>query len=879
MTRQVNIVPHTHWDREWYRPFPSFRMQLVELLDQLLPALEADPGYAHFMLDGQMAVIDDYLEVRPHERDRIRRLAAAGRLSVGPWYILMDEFLVSGETMVRNLRLGLDRAAAFGGAMEVGYLPDMFGHVAQMPQLLAQFGFSDAVVWRGVPFAVDAEAFRWVAPDGSAVRAEYLSDGYSNGALLPTDAKDLVDRIDDFCRNQGPLVGDPVLWMNGTDHLMPQAWLGRVVAEANEVQSEYHLAVTSLAAHLAGATTEGLPTWTGELRSGARTNLLMGVASNRVDVKQAAAIAERAVERMAEPLAALFLPADAWPGAFLDRAWLELIRNSAHDSICACSVDETNAAVIHRYTEATRTAEGVADRAVARVLVDSGEPLVVVNPTQRERSGMVELIVPGAEAPAGTQVLSARPAHERLDTLSRTTALAVVMRAANEDVRVGEITIDEGAAGDPIVITLHTDRRPRRIRTRDLRDRLRALAAADPDGPVHLEVSRTPTQLVLTRATAVPGFGWRGWAPAELDVTPVTATGFTLANGLVSVEVDPADGTWSIDGVAGYGRLVDDGDAGDTYNWSPPATDTVVDRPATVAVSVGEAGPVRARLVVDTTYRWPARADSQARTGEVTATVRTTLELRAGEDLLRVTVDVDNQATDHRLRTWFPLTEPTASSQAECAFGVVERGLEAEGGETEVGLPTFPSRRFVVAGGLTVTHEGLCEYELVDVRGEGDAARAHALALTLLRCTGVISGPPLAMRAVPAGPPTPTPGAQMRGPQQLRYALHTAGRDPYAVTDDAWVPLLVGRHRGAPPLGDGTARGQALRVTGAEVSAVTRTAGRLEVRVFNPTDQEVTVRLDGRTGWQVDLRGRATEPFDGSCALRPWGVQTFVLDD
>ena len=253
MARQVNIVPHTHWDREWYRPFPTFRMQLVELLDQLLPALEADPGYAHFMLDGQMAVIDDYLEVRPHERDRIRRLAAAGRLSVGPWYILMDEFLVSGESMVRNLQLGLDRAAELGGAMPVGYLPDMFGHVAQMPQILAQFGFADAVVWRGVPAAIEAEAFRWIAPDGSAVRAEYLSDGYSNGALLPTDAKDLVDRIDDFCLSQGPLVGDPVLWMNGTDHLMPQSWLGRVVAEANEVQDEYRLTVTSLAAHLAGA--------------------------------------------------------------------------------------------------------------------------------------------------------------------------------------------------------------------------------------------------------------------------------------------------------------------------------------------------------------------------------------------------------------------------------------------------------------------------------------------------------------------------------------------------------------------------------------------------------------------------------------------------
>src|SRR5579885_2782862 len=117
--RRVHVVPHTHWDREWYQPFQTFRLRLVDLLDDLLPRLDADPSYAHFMLDGQMAVVDDYLAVRPEAEETIRRLAASGRVSVGPWYILMDEFLVSGETIVRNLELGRQRAAAFGGAMEL----------------------------------------------------------------------------------------------------------------------------------------------------------------------------------------------------------------------------------------------------------------------------------------------------------------------------------------------------------------------------------------------------------------------------------------------------------------------------------------------------------------------------------------------------------------------------------------------------------------------------------------------------------------------------------------------------------------------------------------------------------------------------------------
>ena len=190
-----------------------------------------------FLFDGQMAAVDDYLEVRPENEGRLRRLGASGRLTFGPWYVLMDEFLVSGETIVRNLQLGLERAAAFGGAMEVGYLPDMFGHVAQMPQLLARRGFADAVVWRGVPSAVDKTAFSWVAPDGSEVRAEYLLGGYSTGASVGDDAKAFVRRLEALRGGErrpscsGPT--GPILFPNGTDHQEPQPWLGRVVAEAN----------------------------------------------------------------------------------------------------------------------------------------------------------------------------------------------------------------------------------------------------------------------------------------------------------------------------------------------------------------------------------------------------------------------------------------------------------------------------------------------------------------------------------------------------------------------------------------------------------------------------------------------------------------------
>ena len=159
--------------------------------------------------------------------------------------------------------------------------------------------------------------------------------------------------------------------------------------------------------------------------------------------------------------------------------------------------------------------------------------------------------------------------------------------------------------------------------------------------------------------------------------------------------------------------------------------------------------------------------------------VTTRLELRAGERLVRVTTSLDNPCRDHRLRAWFPLPEAATSTRAECAFGTVERGLLAEGGATERGLPTFPSRRFVSAGGLTVVHEGLLEYELVD-----DGA---ALALTLLRANGWLSRGPMATRPEPAGPVVPLEGPQLQRRVEVRYAVQVGPADPYRLADDAFV--------------------------------------------------------------------------------------------
>ena len=510
---------------------------------------------------------------------------------------------------------------------------------------------------------------------------------------------------------------------------------------------------------------------------------------------------------------------------------------------------------------------------------------VVVNPSARERAGVVDVVVPAVGDPGpDVQVLSERaglPGTMTLDGATVRSLLGLLQGTRIDDqTHVTDVALAEDDAGVEVTLALGPEPRDSGPVEQAKRE-LASLLAARPDAEVRLVVDQPPVRRILARQEVVPGFGWARVSPAPL-AHPARATTdeegtVTLANGLVEVVVDPADGTFRLDGRPGYGRLVDGGDHGDTYNYSPPDHDTVIDHPTSVVVTAGDAGPVRATAEVVAAYSWPEEVDgaTHARAGVRDVVVSTTLELRADEPLVRVRTRFTNPSRDHRLRVHLPLPDPATTSRAECAFAVVERGLTAEGRPEEFGLPTFPSRRFVRAGGLTVIHEGLLEYELVDVADAGHGPAAHTLALTLLRATGMLSRLGMRLRPLPAGPTDPLGGPQLLGPVDVSYAVAVGDHDPFALADDVLLPLQVTGSFGGGTRPD---RGSALAVEGAEVSSVRRRAGAVEVRVFNPTDDRVTVGLAGRSGWLVDLRGRPVEPFEGSFGLRPHGIATVRLD-
>ncbi|MFN8025835.1 MAG: glycoside hydrolase family 38 C-terminal domain-containing protein [Acidimicrobiia bacterium] len=364
-----------------------------------------------------------------------------------------------------------------------------------------------------------------------------------------------------------------------------------------------------------------------------------------------------------------------------------------------------------------------------------------------------------------------------------------------------------------------------------------------------------------------------------------------MTNEHLRVSVDRADGTITVEAdgvrVASADRLVDGGDGGDTYNYSPPEIDTIVDTPVAVDVEVAESGPVRARIVVTRTYEWPVAAlgderSCHARSAHTVATeVQTTYEVRAGERFVRVEQSFDNRARDHRLRAHFPLPRPVTTSHAECAFAVVERGLHAEGGPHEFGLPTFVSRRFVDGSdgeqGLAILHDGLLEYEVVEGGRE--------LALTLLRATGYLSRSELSLRPNPAGPLDVLEGPQLQGRVTLRYALlpHRGTweqADLFDAADEFLVPLQKVRGGGWPGA-SAPAAGSNLTVTGAPVSAVTREGDDVLVRVFNPgtTDTDVSITRNGTPlgGAVVDFVGTEVAPFAGTLTVAPGAIRTLRL--
>ncbi|HEX2637439.1 MAG TPA: glycosyl hydrolase-related protein [Gemmatimonadales bacterium] len=782
-----HLIPHTHWDREWYLTRAAFAARLVPALDDLLDRLDASPEFRSFLLDGQTVLLEDYLRIRPERRGRVATLVREGRLQVGPWYVLADEFVPSGESLLRNLLLGAADARRLGGRSDVLYSPDAFGHPAAWPALAAEFGIRFGVAWRGLGGDPDqhGDLYRWHAPDGRPVLLHHLPpDGYEAGSGLVDEPRRLVEawaRLRPALTRRAATshIAVPV----GADHHAAPA-VARVRELLARLEPEADVRVSRLdeyfRAAAAAAEAGALPELRGELRTHGYTWTLQGVHATRAPLKRAHARAELWLERIAEPLAALALAAgrgDRRP--ILRDAWRMLVRSQFHDSISGCTSDAVARRVLARTEDAEQVAREVA-RASLEALAghdpdlardDPGQTaprLVLWNPVPRPRAGTVVV----ADLTWFRRDVLVGPPGTRLPLVGAGARPASLMTAE------GRIPLQPLGGS-----TAH--------------ERL--------DAPHHYpDQDEVDVRRVAFRAPALAGFGLGVLEPAR-DARPglesgVRAGARSLDNGLIAILVG-RDGSVTLSDLRtrmlypALLRLESSGDVGDTYTFAPPARDRVRRMRGPVRVRPLAAGPLVGALeVMGAVVCARGRVD-----------VRLVLTMHAGSPALRCTLEYDNQATDHRLVFRLPSGVAGAPAVVGGAFGAVERPATPPGGTgtpLETPVKTAPAQRFVAVAersrGLALLAPGFFEYELT---AAGD------LRMTVLRAVGQLSRADLPTRPGHAGWPTPTPGAQCLGADRLQFAVApvtgpalAAGTVLPELWEDVFLPPVAAWLRQATPL-------------------------------------------------------------------------------
>jgi mannosylglycerate hydrolase len=898
------LVSHTHWDRAWYEPFQVYRIRLVRLIDRLLDLLDRDPDFRCFTLDGQVLPVADYLDIRPDRRAELERLIRAGRLLIGPWYVLADEYLVSPEALIRNLMLGLRIARELGGAMREGYAPDAFGHIGQLPQILQGFGIGSAIFWRGLGDEGEelGNEFWWEAPDGSRVLAVHLRESYGNvanvGYVIPwgnpsSKAFDLdraLGRLREAIDQLRPHAhAGTLLLMNGSDHLEADPHVPGVIARANETFSDVeieHGTLSDFVARVQMAASHRLPSYQGEFNRSRYAFGLQGVFSSRMYLNQANERAQTLLECYAEPLSVwAWLLGHDYPGPFLDLAWCTLLQNHPHDDICGCSADAVHRQNMIRFEEVEQigaTLARDASRAIMQridLTAQLGVPFVLFNPTARPRTETVEVELPFERADAIAS------SFHLLDAAGR------VVPCQPLD-RFGRFETEVGKSND-------------------------------------LEVVRAALSI-----SVLPACGYRvyyaqpGPAPTPpLVEHPVQVFDGGMENHHLCIEIG-ADGTLGVlDKHTGcrfeqLAYYVDEEDAGDEYDYAPsphPESFSTLGKHASIRLLY--AGPLLASYEIAHELAIPASLteDRQRRSSEqVDCSIVTTVTLRHDSRRIDLRITVDNHARDHRLRACFPTGIQTDVAHADGHFDVLARPIDLPPGEgwDQPPVPTRHQRYFVDLSdgetGLAILNRGLAEYEVLR-----DGERS-TIALTLLRCVGYLSRGDGDMITRPnlAGPPLPTPEAQCLGAHTFEVALSPHPGDWRAVYCDAYTfraPLYLRRgteHEGyTPTQADiekwGTSGLKSLDLSGdlpgelsflelasepLTLSAVKRAerADQLIVRFYNPASSKLAARLRTflpiRRAWEVNLNeeevcGLAVLPEgDLRLAIAAKEVKTIALE-
>ncbi|ASN04311.1 mannosylglycerate hydrolase [Virgibacillus necropolis] len=738
--KQVHIVPHMHWDREWYFTTEESRILLVNNMEEIMDRLENDPDYPYYVLDGQTSILEDYFAVKPEAKGRVKKLVQAGKLIIGPWYTQTDEMVVGGESIVRNLLYGIKDSKEFGSPMMIGYLPDSFGQSAQMPHILNGFDIKYTIFWRGTSerHGTDKTEFYWESNDGSRVLVQLLPLGYAIGKYLPQDESALKQRMEKYfpVLDRGATTDHTIL-PNGHDQMPIQKDIYEVIEKLGQLYPDREFFLSKFENVFAKIEQqENLATLNGEFLDGKYMRVHRSIYSTRMDIKAANARVENKITNILEPLASMAYDLGfEYHHGLIELIWKEIIKNHAHDSIGCCCSDKVHREIANRLFLAEEKTDQLIEF-YKRQIVDSMEAT-----NDMDRLTLFNFLPYNREEVVTTEIISKYNAFS-LENEGGESINFEILKAEE---------IDPGLIDRQIV---------------------------------HYGNYEPFIKYKIQLKEALPSMGYRTYFVKEVQdaVGNSCHAKQTIETDYYTVSVNE-NGTlkiWDKQIKKSFDQVLlleNGGDDGDEYDYSPVENEDLIFSNDVVANVSLEQNDYAANIDIRYTLSVPGNIEER-KSGEKTShvDVRFSLFIPNHKPIIDVSCELNNFAKDHRLRAYIPTGLSSSFSVADNQFGHIKRNVYDSAMDVwerdnwnERPDAIYPMLNYVGLSskeyGLSVLTNSTREYEIV---GE----QYDTIALTLFRSIGHLGkGDMLRRPGRPSGIKLPTPDSQMIGKLNLDFAL------------------------------------------------------------------------------------------------------------
>ncbi|KAF9405023.1 hypothetical protein HW555_014050, partial [Spodoptera exigua] len=718
--------------------------------------LEHDNGYDTFILDGQASLLDDYLKWRPQDKQRIQSLVKKGSLIIGPWYTQTDQLVISGESIVRNMLYGMNICEEFGSYMNVGYVPDSFGQAANMPQIYREFGIKDTLFWRGVSDDdVKQTEFNWRGADGSFVTAFQIPSGYYIGGAIPEKRAELSTFLHEepFKTTWQRSSTNQVYFPNGFDQAPVRENLPELVAEMNELyQDEYELTFSTIEKYIQAVKEQQpeLEEIAGELINGKLMRIHKTIFSSRPDLKALNTQIQHYLVNVVEPILTMSMNMGFdYPVETVKEIWKLMFENAAHDSIGSCVSDTTNEDIYMRYKQARDIATNLIELTMREIATQIKNPaekeitLTVFNTYGEKRNGVIEaeVYLPQTEF----SILDERGQALDYTILSLIDQTAYVLNQGNILNPSKEFYLPEKVYKAKI-----------------------ALAASELP-------SMGYTQLTIDlKGNSCQKLAMSQNQQIENDYYQISVN----ENGTLDI-LEKASGRL----YKNQGIIEENGDNGDSFNYSPPETDWVIQSIAFEPTIEVNESKIWKSIKVAYIMNVPANLEERAQRQALTKfPISLSLTLKKDSSVIDFSLEADNRSVDsHRVCVLFDTGIQSKVSTADHQFGTIQRPVVFENemalweehketwNEMPIAIETCQSfvSLFDTQHGVAVIPKGVREYEII---GE----QHDIIRLTIFRTYGFMGKEDLLYRPGRASGETviATPDAQCHKKMVFDFSVY-----------------------------------------------------------------------------------------------------------